>query len=200
VVWLKIGRVQKLLLFLLLKEDNPRGKRIPIWIAIHREFKIDYKPFFSKTKQKAFDEERKIRYAFERLVRQKFVLPVWSTLDGFSLVSLDGSECDFCILTDAGLLVAERLKRQEQFLKVDAEVAVRRVLDHLRSLGYVYVTAEQILEGLWVDSFCEFADRGMFDKYWNRAKLGLMLQKCGVDRDRISRLDGRRKYCLTQHQ
>jgi len=200
VVWLKIGRVQKLLLFLLLKEDNPQGRRILIWIAIHREFKIEYKLFFPKKKQKAFKEEQKIKQAFDRLVRQKFVLPLWSTPDGFSLFSPNGSECDLCILTEEGRLVAERLKRQEQFLKVNSEVAMQRVLDQLRSLGYVCVTAEQILEGLWMDSFHEFTDREMFDKYWNRVKFGLTLQKCGVVRDRISKSDNRRKYCLTQHQ
>ena len=79
-VWLKIGRVQKLLLFLLLKEDNPQGRRILIWIAIHREFKIEYKLFFPKKKQKAFKEEQKIKQAFDRLVRQKFVLGCFETL------------------------------------------------------------------------------------------------------------------------
>ena len=200
-VWLKIGNLQKSLLFLILEEDNPRGRRIPIWIAVQREFKLTYETYCSKKKQKMFfEEERKVRHAYERLIVRGFVVSLWSTPSGFSFVPLDGRACDFCLLTSEGRLVAERLKRQDQLLK-EEEVAVevvRRGLGQFCVLGYRYVTAKQVLDILWENSFLKFDDdRGTFDRYWTKNRLGKVLQKCGLSsRSRISSRDGRRKYEL----
>jgi len=197
VVWLKLGKLQKLLLFLILEEeDNHQGRRILIWIAVQRKFGLDYKTYCSKKKQKElFEEERKIRHAYERLVVKEFVVSLWSAETGFSFVPLEGRACDFCILTPKGRLVAERLKHQEQVLKDKA--AMRRVLKRFSVLGYSSVMAEQILEFLWMDSFQGFVDREAFERYWHRTKLGKVLKKCGVSNSRLSRLDGRREYDLT---
>jgi hypothetical protein len=197
VVWLKIGKLQKLLLFLLLEEDNPLGRYIPIWIAVQREFKLTYETYCSKKKQKIFfEEERKIRHAYERLIARGFVVSLWSTLSGFSWVPLDGRACDFCILTQEGRLVAEWLKHQEQILQ-EEEAVVKRVFDRVCALGEDFVMFEHILEFLWMDSFHEFGgDRGAFDRYWNGTKLGKVLKRCGVSRSRISRVDGRIRYCV----
>ena len=201
-VWLRIGKLQKLLLFLILAEDNHQGRRIPIWIAVQREFGLEYKTYCSKKKQKEiFEEERKFRHAYDRLVVKGFVVSLWSGETGFSFVPLDGRACDFCILTQKGRLVAERLKHQDQMLK-EEEVAVevvRRGLDQFCALGCSYVMARQIREFLWANSFLRFDnDRRTFDRYWTKNRLGKILQKCGLSsRSRISNRDGRRKYDLT---
>ena len=194
-VWLKLGKLQKLLLFLILAEDNPRGRRIPIWIAVQREFKLTYETYCSKKKQMIFfEEERKFRHAYERLIVRGFVVSLWSIGTGFSFVPLDGRACDFCILTQEGRLVAERLKHQEQILK-EEEMVVKRVFDRVCALSGDSVLFEHILEFLWMDSFHEFGeDRGAFDRYWNGTRLGKVLKRCGISRSRISRLDGRVRY------
>jgi hypothetical protein len=202
VVWLKIGKLQKLLLFLILEEDNNQGRRIPIWIAVQRKFGLEYKTYRSKKKQKElFEEERKFRHAYERLVVMGFVVSLWSAETGFSFVPLDGRSCDFCILTPKGLLVAERLKLQDQMLKEegDAVEVVWRGLDQFCVWGYRYVTAKQVREILWTNSFLRLDnDRRTFDRYWTKNRLGKILQKCGLSsRSRISNRDGRRKYDLT---
>jgi hypothetical protein len=201
VVWLKIGKLQKLLLFLILEEDNNQGRRIPIWIAVQRKFGLDYKTYCSKKKQKElFEEERKIRHAYERLVVKGFVVSLWSAETGFSFVPLDGRACDFCILTQKGRLVAERLKHQDQMLKEEEEAVevVWRGLDQFCVWGYRYVTAKQVLESMWTKSFLRLDnDRKTFDRIRNKNRLGKILQKCGLNsRSRISNRDGRKKYDL----
>ena len=201
-VWLRIGKLQKLLLFLILAEDNHQGRRIPIWIAVQREFGLEYKLYCSKKKQKEiFEEERKIRHAYDRLVVKGFVVSLWSGETGFSFVPLDGRACDFCILTQKGRLVAERLKKQDQMLKEEeaAVEIVRRGLDQFCALGCSYVMARQIREFLWANSFLRFDnDRRTFDRYWTKNRLGKILQKCGLSsKSRISNRDGRKKYYLT---
>ena len=194
-VWLKIGKLQKLLLFLILEEDNPQGRRIPIWIAVQREFKLTYETYCSKKKQKIFfEEERKFRHAYERLIARGFVVSLWSTSTGFSWVPLDGRACDFCILTQEGRLVAERLKHREQILK-EEEAVVKRAFDRVYALSEDSVMFEHILEFLWLDSLHEFNDdRDAFDRCWNGTKLGKVLKRCGIGRSRVSRLDGRVRY------
>jgi hypothetical protein len=197
VVWLNVGNRQKRLLFLMLARDEPAGRPIALRDAVCREFKIDYEPYSLKGRQReAVCEEKLVKRAFERLFKQGFAVPVWALREGFSLVPLGGRvDFGYCILTEKGRLVAERLKQQEQGLKVE-EAAVARVLDKFRSLGCVYVTVEQVREGLWADSFHEFVDRVMFDRYWNGGKLGRMLQKCSVEPVRVGMKDRRRKYRL----
>ncbi|MDR2203769.1 MAG: hypothetical protein LBE76_05680 [Nitrososphaerota archaeon] len=199
-VWLNVGRRERRLLFLLRERDEPAGKPIAIRDAVCREFKIDYKPYTLKNRQKeAFCEERYVRRAFERLFKKGFVVPVRALRDGFSLIpSDDVVDFDYCILTKEGRLVAERLKQQTQGLKVEEEVeAVRRVLVQFRSLGYVYVTALQVRDFLWQDLQEKFVSREEFDKYWHNTKIGLRLQKYRVGRARVSKRDTHRKYCLT---
>jgi len=188
-----MGSLQRLLLFLLLDEDNPLGRYIPIWHVVHRRFGIEYEPFLARKKQNVFDKERKIKYAFERLVVKGFVLPMWASLTGFSLFSLDGSVCDRCILTEKGRLFAERLKYQELVLKEEVAV-VKRIFDMVYVLNEGFVTFECVLEFLWLDSFHGFVNRVEFDRYWNGTKLGKVLRLCGVSRSRVSRLDGRMRY------
>jgi hypothetical protein len=195
VVWLKIGKLQKLLLFLILEEDKPRGKRIPIWRVVQRKFKIEYSEFSSKKQQKTFEEERKIKHAFDRLVMHGLVLPVWATRKGFSFVPLNGQACDYCILTEKGWLLVKRLKHKELLLK-DMD-AVRRVLARGCVFGSSSAMIEGILEFLWLDNFQEFDDREDFDRHWNKFKLGRLLKKWGVSNSRLGRLDGRRDYDLT---
>jgi len=199
VVWLNVGRREKRLFSLILPRDEPRGRPITIWGAVCTEFKIDYDPFTQKCKQlEAFREEQYVRQSFNRMFRNGWAKPVWAVETGFSLTPTVGDGADFtcCILTAKGRLVAEQLQRQEQAQRVK-EVTMRKVLDTLRGLGFVYVTAEQICDFLWKEVFHEFRDREAFDKYWNGTKLGIVLRRCGIRRARISRLDGRRKYCLT---
>jgi hypothetical protein len=195
VVWLKLGKLQKLLLFLILAEDIPRGKRIPIWRVIQRKFKIEYSEFSSKKQQKMFEEERKIKHAFDRLVMQGLVLPVWSTQNGFSFVPFNGQACDYCILTEKGLLLVKRLKHKKLLLK-DME-AVKRVLARGCVFGSSSAMIDGFLEFLWLDNFQGFDDRADFDMHWNKFKLGRLLKKCGVSNSRLGRLDGRRDYDLT---
>jgi hypothetical protein len=162
---------------------------------VQREFKITYETYCSKKKQKIFfEEERKFRHAYERLIARGFVVSLWSTETVFFFFFLDGRACDFCILTQEGRLVAERLKYQEQILK-EEEVVVKRVFDRVCALGEDFVMFEHILEFLWMASLHEFGeDRGAFDRYWNGTKLGKVLKRCGVCRSRVSRLDGRVRY------
>lgn len=201
-VWLKVGRLQKLLLFLLLEEDTRQGRRIPVWRVVQRKFKIEYSEFGSKKHQKAFEAERKIRRAYDRLVVRGCVVSLWSAKAGFSLFSLDGSVCDFCILTQKGRLLAERLKYQEYVLK--DEEAVRRVLGRVGTFDDNddgFVTFEYVLELLWEDAFHGFVDRDAFDSYWNNTKLGKLLLKYGVSsRSRISNRDNRRLYEVTSNK
>jgi hypothetical protein len=179
------------------ERDEPQGRPIAIRGAVYREFKIDYEPFILKSRQKkVFNEERYVKRAFGRLFKAGFAVPVWALRDGFSLVPLGGGvDFGYCILTAKGRLAVEQLKRQDQVLKAE-EDAVKRVLDQFRDLGCVYVTTEQVREGLCSDSFHGFVDRVAFDSYWNGTKLGRMLQKCPVERVRVGMKDRRRKYRL----
>jgi hypothetical protein len=197
VVWLNVGRREKRLLFLLRERDEPAGRPIAIRDAVCREFKIHYDPYLLKSRQReAVCEERRVKRAFERLFKNGFVVPVWALREGFSLVPLGGRvDFGYCILTEKGRLVVERLKRQEQFLKVE-EDTVARVLGQFRDLDYVYVTVEQFREGLWLDSFHGFVDRVAFDRYWNNTKLGKVLQQCAAGWVRIGRKNRHRKYRL----
>ena len=207
-VWLNVGRRQRRLLFVLLARDEPRGRPIASWGAACHEFKIDYKPYILKSRQKEmFSEECAVKRSFERLVKRGFILSAGMMREGFSLTSASSSlasssgggvDFDFCVLTCEGRLVAERLKLLERGLTVKEEVeVVRQVLVRFHSLGYVYVTALQVRDFLWQDLHERFVSRQAFDKYWHNTKIGLRLRKYRVGRARVSKKDYHRKYCLS---
>jgi len=182
----------------MLERNEPAGRPIALRDAVCREFKIDYKPYTLKKRQKeALYEERYVKRAFERLFKNGFAVPVWALRDGFSLIpSGCGGDFDYCILTEKGRLAAEQLKRQEQSLR-DWETIVKPVLVQLRGLGHVYVTLLQVREVLWENVWQEFVSREEFDRYWNDKRLGDVLKSYRVGRARVNRKGGKRKYCLT---
>jgi len=200
VVWLNVGRREKRLIFLIQERDDPVGQPILIWDAACREFKIEYKSYMSKRKQRAmFYEEKYVKRAFMRLFKQKITRLVWPLVDGFSFVPPYrgcGVDFMFCVLTEKGRRVAEQLRLQDRILREQLESVVK-VLERFRGLGCVAVTVLQVREGLWVDLCGEFGgSRVEFDKCWNNTRIGLLLRECTLRNSRFGVNDRWRKYYL----
>lgn len=78
-------------------------------------------------------------------------------------------------LTEEGRKTAEELEREETPLR-DMKEALRL----LKTEGQIYVTLDEVRELLWQVSGWKFNNRGEFEKYWTKRKMGLTIKKMGL--------------------
>ena len=188
----RLGKREKRILLLMLQKDNPPGHATLLWLSIYNEFKIDYSSL-SKKYQPEYMEEKRCRCSIYRLVKRGFLKPLLVAQD-FVLPDPRGSGYLFYYLTKSGRIVAEKVQQQNRGLTDQPDLKV--ALSKLRDMGHTQVTVAQIHEVLWQQSSQNFVTKEEFDKHWNGTKLGLMLRKCMVGRDRVGANDGRRLYRL----
>lgn len=196
----KLGKREKDVLLLMRADGALKGKSVPIWRDICCVFGIEFGVLSKKHQLDAFLEENRYKCTLSRLVRMRIIKPNIRMREDFSLLDPRGHGYDHYSLTVFGGLVVERLWWQEcqKKLLLRAGEDLVRVLGRFRGLGFVEVTFEQVLEGLWELSSEGFlGGRVEFYRFWSKTKLGVMLQKCGgVERLRVGRGDRRRKYRL----
>jgi hypothetical protein len=191
----RLGKTAKFILLLLLQGDEPQGCPNPIWFDLSREFKIDFGLLPKKYQPLKFRQERNLRRTLCRLTAKGFIKPSVAIRQNSSLVAAPKKfGYSFYSLTPVGRAVAEKVRCQELALK-DLE-ALQEALGELRGLGYSEVTAMQIRDVLWRNSFLRFRSRAEFDAYWSHMRLGLLLQKCSCGRMRIGFTNRRWRYSL----
>jgi hypothetical protein len=198
----KLGKLEKNILNLMWSGDEPQGKLIPIWNDICQTYGIEFSAYPKKDQPEELYKENKYKCALTRLVKARLIKPeiIPTSTNGFSRLNPKGHGYNYYSLTALGRIVVEELQQPNSkhvlFLKELEDL--KTVLGQLKSLGYVQVMANQILDALWQLSCQSFVDRGEFDRYWNRTKFGRLLQSCGVvKRVRVGFKDRRCKYFLT---
>ncbi len=189
----KLGRLEKSILLLMLKSDDPPGKPNPVWFDIYSEFGINYNSLPKKYQSK-FREERNLRMSIHRLAKKGLVRPVSIVPNGCSLTDPRGYGYSFYSLTQTGHQAAEKIRWDENATK--SQIDLEETMKLLRVRGAKLVTISQVREMLWQRSHDKFANREEFEKYWNEHRLGFSLKKYVSERTRISRKDARRKYQL----
>jgi hypothetical protein len=174
----------------MLESDEPKGQPNPIWFDLYATYKIEYNAL-PKKYQKKLRKEHALRQSMYRLTKNGFIKPLLIAQQNASLPSPKAYGYSFYSLTQTGRLAAEKLNRTAKDRK-----EIEKALHQLRVLGNSQVILSQIHEVLWEVSLERFISREEFDKYWNKTKLGLILQKYRVERTRVGKNDGRRKYYI----
>jgi hypothetical protein len=197
----KLGKIEKNVIYLMWKSDEPPGKLILIWADICQTYGIDFSSCPKKDQPEERRKEAKYKCALSRLVKIRIlkpaiILPTATSKNSFSMPSPKGHGYNYYSLTPMGRLVAEQLCQQQQqkefLLKTKEDL--KKALDQLRGVGCVLVTIDQIREVLYQLSGSNFGSRVEFDKYWNNTKFGVMLKDFTFGRFRVGENDGRRIY------
>jgi len=175
----KLGQREKIILLLMLKQDEPAGRSQLLWNELYRATGIEYGLNPKKSHPTEICEEKKFRYSIFRLVKRGFIKPKIMMRTDFSLPDPRGYGYSFYRLTPTGRLAAEKIQQQnhqqEQLLRDQADLEA--ALGQLQVLGYGWVINRQIREILWTLSADRFDSQVEVDSYWNNTKLGLMLKK-----------------------
>jgi len=196
----KLGKLEKNVIHLLRKGDEPHGKPILIWNEIYQTYGIEFSAYPKKDQPEELYKENKYKCALTRLVKIHILKPsiiIQQTSKSNSLIPHPkGHGYNYYSLTDFGRLVADKLDQEQQQIErsLRAKEALKKALCQLRGAGCVLITIDQIREVLWQLSGNNFDNREEFDKYWNNTKFGVMLKDVTSDRSRVGENDGRRTY------
>jgi hypothetical protein len=189
----KLGKQEKKLLLLMLRNDEPKGNPTLIWVEVYQEFEIYYS-CLPKKYQRKFRKEKTLRQSIRRLTKRGLIKPIVITQQNTVLTDPRGQGYNFYSLTPPGRLTAEKLNPPQTNSKDTKEL--EKTLSQLRTQSNSYITTIQIRELLWQNTDRQFVNKPEFDKYWNNTKLGRMLKKYTLKRTRVRKNDGRRKYAI----
>ena len=196
----KLGKLEKNVIHLMKKGDEPHGKPVLIWNGICQTYGIEFSPYPKKDQPEELYKENKYKCALTRLVKLHILKPsiiMPQTSENASVMPHPkGHGYNYYCLTDFGRLVADKLDQEQQQKEqsLRAKEDLEKALCQLRGAGCVIVTINQIREVLWPLSGGNFDSRVEFDKYWNNTKFGVMLKDFTFDRSRVGENDGRRTY------
>ncbi|MDR0460617.1 MAG: hypothetical protein LBH62_04170 [Nitrososphaerota archaeon] len=196
----KLGKLERNVIHLMKKGDEPHGKSILIWNEICQTYGIEFSPYPKKDQPEELYKENKYKCALTRLVKIHILKPsiiIQQTSKSNSLIpNPKGHGYNYYSLTDFGRLVADKLDQEQQQIErsLRAKEVLKKALCQLRGAGCVLITIDQIREVLWQLSGNSFDSREEFDKYWNNTKFGVMLKDFTFDRSRVGENDGRRTY------
>jgi len=174
---------------MMLKSDEPQGTPNPVWIDICSQLEINY-TIQPKKFQNNFRKERVIRQALYRLTKKGYLKPILIA-NNDSIASPSHYGYAYYSLTTTGRIVAEKLN--QEVVEEDLE-DIQKVLAYLRDVGNKYVTVLQVREMLWQGLLHEFDSRTNFEHHWNNTKIGRILAKCLIRRERIDSKDRRKRY------
>jgi len=198
----KPGKIEKNIINLMRKGDEPHGKSILIWNEICQTYGIEFSSYPKKDQPEELSKENKYKCGLTRLVKAHILKPsiiLPQTSKNNSLISNPkGHGYNYYCLTDFGRLVADKLYQEQQHKErsLRAKWDLERALGQLREVGYVEVTIDQIQGVLWQLVGDSFENREEFYGFWSNVKIGVMLQNYKVERERVSRTDRRQKYHL----
>ncbi|MCL2359399.1 MAG: hypothetical protein LBH74_07070 [Nitrososphaerota archaeon] len=189
----KLGKQEKKLLLLMLRNDEPQGKPTLIWVDVYQEFEIDYSCLPKKYQPKV-RKEKTLRQSIRRLTKRGLIKPIVIAQQNTALTDPRGQGYNFYSLTPPGRSVAEKLTQPQTSSKDTNEL--EKTLNQLRTQNNKYVTTTQIRELLWQNTDQKDTNKPDFEKHWNNTKLGRMLKKYNIERTRVRKNDGRRKYAI----
>jgi len=198
----KPGKIEKNVIHLMRKGDEPHGKPILIWNEICQTYGIEFSPYPKKDQTEELSKENKYKCGLTRLVKARIIKPsiiIPSTSKNNSLIpNPKGHGYNYYSLTKFGRAVADKLyqEQQQKERSLRAKADLNRALDQLREVGCVEVMIDQIQSVLWQLVGDNFGSRAEFEGFWSNVKIGLMLHDHKVERTRVSRTDRRQKYQL----
>jgi hypothetical protein len=196
----KLGKIEKNVIYLMWKGDEPHGKPILIWNEICQTYGIEFSPYPKKDQTEELSKENKYKCALTRLVKIHILKPsiiIPQASKSNSLIpNPKGHGYNYYSLTDFGRLVADKLDQEQQQKErsLRAKEDLKNALCQLRGAGCILVTLDQIREVLWQLSGSNFDNRVEFDNYWNNTKFGVMLKNFTFDKSRVGENDGRMLY------
>ena len=197
----KLGQLEKNVIYLMRKGDEPHGKPILIWMDICQTYGIEFSAYPKKDQPEEFFKEKQYKCALSRLVKARIIKPsirIPSTSENnFSIPNPKGHGYNYYSLTKFGRAVADKL-HQEQHQKersMRAKVDLKKVMDKICDTGCVEFAIDLIQRELWQLSGDSFGSRAEFDGYWSNTKIGIMLKGYRVEPiTRVGKKDRHQKY------
>jgi len=196
----KPGKIEKNIINLMRKSNEPHGKPILIWNEICQTYGIEFSAYPKKDQPEELSKENKYKCGLTRLVKAQILKPSiipHTSNNNSSMPNPRGHGYNYYSLTDFGRLVADKLyqEQQQKERSLRAKGDLERAMGQLREVGCAEVTIDQIQSVLWQLVGDSFESREEFYGFWSNVKIGVMLHD-KVDRERVNRTDRRQKYHL----